>query len=170
MATETSCADAPLHEHFPYVLCNACRAHVEAFAARRASKEIVSDYSSDSDPAFGYHSDSSDEFDFRSDPDKPESENSMTEQPLSGPTTGLVITSTPVRRFIYWPDYKPADLIGGNSRSVAYLDSLSCQEGTPLAPTEEHTPTEVATTDSDIGTPDHQVFMAAGKTPEPLGT
>jgi hypothetical protein len=33
-ATKPSCADAPLHEHFPYDLCNASRAHAEALAAR----------------------------------------------------------------------------------------------------------------------------------------
>jgi hypothetical protein len=123
-ATEPSCANTPLHEHFPYGLCNASRAHAEALAAHRAGKEIVSDYSSDSNPASGYYSDSSYEFDFGSDPDEPESENSMTEQPLSGPATGLVITSTPVGRFVYWPDRKPADPIDGNSRCVAYPDSL----------------------------------------------
>jgi hypothetical protein len=64
LATEPSCADAPLHEHFPYVLCNASRAHAEALTARRAGKEIVSDYSSDSNPTSGYYSDSSYEFDF----------------------------------------------------------------------------------------------------------
>jgi hypothetical protein len=100
-ATEPSCADAPLHEHFPYGLCNASRAHAEALAARRADKEIASDYSSDSNPASVYHSDSSYEFDFGSDPDEPVSENSTTEQPLLGPATGLVITSTPVGRFVY---------------------------------------------------------------------
>jgi hypothetical protein len=100
-ATEPSCADAPLHEHFPYGLCNASRAHAEALAARRADKEIASDYSSDSNPASVYHSDSSYEFDFGSDPDETESENSTTEQPLSGLATGLVITSTPVGRFVY---------------------------------------------------------------------
>jgi hypothetical protein len=168
-ATEPSCADAPLHEHFPYGICNASRAHAEALAARRADKEIVSDYSSDSNPTSGYHSDSY-EFNFGSDPDEPESENSTTEQPLSGPATGLVITSTPADRFVYWPDRKPADLTNGNSCCVAYLDSLSFQEGTPLAPTEEHTPTEVATTDSGLGTPDRQVFMAAGEMPGPSGT
>jgi hypothetical protein len=101
LAIEPSCADAPLHEHFPYGLCNASRIHAEALAARRASKEIVSDYSSDSNLASGYHSDSSYEFDFRSDLDEPESENSSTEQPLSGPATGLVITSTPPGIFVY---------------------------------------------------------------------
>jgi hypothetical protein len=85
----------PAHEHFPYGLCNASRAHAEALAARRAGKEIISDYSSDSNPASGYYSDSSYEFDFGSDPNEPEFENSMTEQSLSGPASGLVITSTP---------------------------------------------------------------------------
>jgi hypothetical protein len=54
-ATEPSCADAPLHEHFPFGLCNASRAHAEALVARRAGKEIVSDYTSDSvDGRFWY--------------------------------------------------------------------------------------------------------------------
>jgi hypothetical protein len=82
-ATEPSCADDPLHDHFPYGLCNASKAHAEALAARRAGKEIISDYSSDSNPASDYHSDSSYEFDFGLDPDEPESENSTTERPLS---------------------------------------------------------------------------------------
>jgi hypothetical protein len=81
-ATEPSCADAPLHEHFPYGVCNASRAHAKALVARRAGKEIVSDYSSDSNPASSYHSDSSYEFNFGSDPDELESENCTTEQPL----------------------------------------------------------------------------------------
>jgi hypothetical protein len=169
-ATEPSCADIPLHEHFPYGRCNASRAHAESLAARRAGKEIISDYSLDSNLASGYYSDSSYEFDSGSDHDELESENSMTEQPLSGPTTSLFITSTPVGRFVHWPDRKPVDLTGGNSRCVAYLDPLPFQEGTPLAPTEEHTPTEVATTDSGLGTPDRQFFMAAGETAGPSGT
>jgi hypothetical protein len=90
--------------------------------------------------------------------------------PLSGPATGLVITCTPVGRFVYWPDRKPADLTDGNSCCVAYLDSLPFQEGTPLAPAKEHTPVEVATTDSGLGTLGRQVFMAAGETPGPSGT
>jgi hypothetical protein len=166
-ATQPSCADSPLHEHFPYGLCNASKAHAKALSARRAGKEIVSDYNSSSNPVSGYYSDSSYEFDFESDPDEPESENHMTEQPLSGPASGLVITSTPTGRFVYWPDRKPADLTGENSRCVAYLDSLPLQEGTLLAPAEEHTPTEVAISDSSLGTSDRQVFMAAGETPGP---
>jgi hypothetical protein len=126
--------DFPLHEHFPYGLCNASKAHAKALTTRRAGKEIVSKYDSDSNPASGYYSDSSYEFDFGSNPDEPESENSTTEQPLSGGASGLVITSTPARRFVYWPDRKLADLTDGNSRCVTYLDSLPFQEGTPLAP------------------------------------
>jgi hypothetical protein len=169
-ATEPSCADFPLHEHFPYGLCNASKAHAKALTARRTGKEIISDYTSDSNPASGFYSDSSYEFDFGSDPDEPESEKSTTEQLLSGPATCLVITSTPAGRFVYWQDCKPADLTDGNSRCVAYLDSLPFQEGTPLAPAEEHTPIEVATTDSGLSSPDRQVFMAAGETPGPSGT
>jgi hypothetical protein len=49
-----------------------------ASTARRASKEIVSDYTLDSNPVSGYYSDSSYEFDFGSDPDEPKSEISTT--------------------------------------------------------------------------------------------
>jgi hypothetical protein len=152
-AIEPSCADSPLHEHFPYGLCNASKAHAKALIARRASKEIISDYTSDSNPVSGYCSDSSYEFDFGSDPAEPESETFTSEQPLPGPATGLVITSTPAGRFVYWLDRKPGDLTDGNSRYVTYLDSLPFQEGMPLSPAEEHTPTEVATTDSSLGSP-----------------
>jgi hypothetical protein len=143
---------------------------VKALIARQAGKEIVSDYTSDSNPVSGYYSDSSYEFDFGSDPDEPEFEIATTEQPLSGPATGLVITSTPAGRFIYWPDRKPADLTDGNSRCVAYLDSLPFQEGTPLAPAEEHTPTEVATTDSSLGSLGRQVFMTTNEMSGPSRT
>jgi hypothetical protein len=169
-ASEPPCADFPLHEHFPHDLCNSSKAHAKALSAHRGGKEIVSDYTSDSNPVSGYYSDSSYEFASRSNPDEPESEISTTEQPLSRPATGLVITSTPAGRFVYWPDRKPADLTDGNSCCVAYLDSLSFQEGTPLAPAEEHTPTEVATTDSSLGSPDRQVFMTTNKTPGPSGS
>jgi hypothetical protein len=133
-AIEPSCAESPLHEHFPYGLCIASKAHAKALTTRRAGKEIVSEYnsdfnavpgySSDSNPISGYYSDSSYEFDFGADPDEPESENHTSEQPLSGPASGLVITSTTAGRFVYWPDRKPVDLTDGNSRCVAYLDSL----------------------------------------------
>jgi hypothetical protein len=132
--------------------------------SHRAGKEIVPDYdpdsdtapgyNSDSNPLSGFYSDSSYEFDFGSDTDEPESENNSTEQPMLGRAAGLVITSTPAGRFLYWPNRKPVDLTGGNSRCVAYLDSLPFQEGTPLAPAGEHTPTKVATSDSSLGSPD----------------
>jgi hypothetical protein len=92
---------------------------VEALVGRRAGKEIVSDYTSDSNAGSGYYSDSPYVFNFGSDPDEPKSENSTTEQPLSGLATGLVITSTPDGRFVYWPDRKPTDLKDANSRYVA---------------------------------------------------
>jgi hypothetical protein len=143
-ATQPSRAAFPLCERFTRGPRNISRAHAKAPTARQARKIIVPEYDSDSNTVPGYnsdsnhlsgfYSDSSYEFDFGSDPDEPESENKSTEQPLSGPASGLVITSTPTGRFVNWPDRKPADLTGGNSRCVAYLDSLPFQEGTPLAP------------------------------------
>jgi hypothetical protein len=130
---------------------------------------MTSEDDSDSNPISGYYSDSSYEVDFGANPDEPESETYTMEQPMSGPASGLVITSTPVGRFVYCPDRKPADLTDENSGCVAYLDSLPFQEGTPLAPTEEHTPTEVATSDSSLGSPDQQVFMTTNETPGPSG-
>jgi hypothetical protein len=91
-AIDSSCADSLLHEHFPYGLYIASKAHAKALAARRAGKEIISEYNLDSNPASGYDSDSnpisgyyldsSYEFDFGADPDEPESENYTMEQPL----------------------------------------------------------------------------------------
>jgi hypothetical protein len=132
--TQPSRADSPLHERFTRGPRNVSKAHAKAPTTCRVGKEIVleydsdsntvPDYNSDSNPLSGFYSDSSYEFDFGSDPDEPESENNTIEQPLSGQASGLVITSTPAGRFVYWPDLKPADLTGGNSRCIAYLDSL----------------------------------------------
>jgi hypothetical protein len=127
-------------------------------------------HASDSNPLSGFYSDSAYEFDFVSDPEDPESEDDTTEHPLSGPAFGLVIMSTPAGRFVYWPDRKPADLISGDSRYVPYIDSLPFQEGTPLARADLNTPTEVANTESSLGTPYRQVFMAADDTPGPSRT
>jgi hypothetical protein len=87
------------------------RARKEAPPSRRAGKELVPEYNSDSDTAPGnasdsnpiseFYSDSAYEFDFGSDPEDPESEDNPTERPLSGPASGLVITSTPAGRFVY---------------------------------------------------------------------
>jgi hypothetical protein len=179
-ASQPSHVVPPSHELSTRGPRNPCRARTEAPSARRASKEPVPEYNSDSDtapghasdsnPLSGFYSDSAYEFDFGSDPEDPESEDNTTEQPLSGPASMLVITSTPAGRFVCWPDRKPADLISGDSRYVAYFDSLPFQEGTPLAQAEEYTPTEVASSDSSLGNPDRQVFMAAGDRPGPLGT
>jgi hypothetical protein len=119
------------------------RARTGAPSSRRAGKEPVPEYNSDSDtapdhtsdsnPLSEFYSDSAYEFDFGSDPEDPESDDNSTEHPLSGPASGLVITSTPAGRFVYWPDRKPADLISGDSCYVAYIDSFPFQEGTPLA-------------------------------------
>jgi hypothetical protein len=156
------------------------RARTWAPSSRRAGKEPVPEYNSDSDtapgyasdsnPLSGFYSDSAYEFDFRSDPEDPESEDNSTKHPLSGPTSGLVITSTLAGRFVYWPVRKPADPISGDSRYVAYIDSLPFQEGTPLARADSNTPTEVAASETSLGTPDRQVFMVAGDTPGHLGT
>jgi hypothetical protein len=156
------------------------RARTGAPSSRRAGKEPVPEYNSDSDtapghasdsnPLFEFYSDSAYEFEFGSDPEDPEPDGNSTEHPLSGPASGLVISSTPAGRFIYWPDRKPADLISGDSRYVTYIDSLPFQEGTPLARADSNTPTEVAPSESSLGTPDRQVFMAAVDTPGPSGT
>jgi hypothetical protein len=179
-ATQPSHVDSPPRERFTRGPRNVCRAHTKAPTSRRAGKEIVPEYdsnsntapgyASDSNPLFGFYSDSTYKFDFGSDPEEPEFEDNTTEQPLSGPASDLVITSRPAGRFVYWPDRKPADLTDRNSRYVAYLDSLPFQEGTPLARAEEYTPTEVASSDPSLGNPDRQVFMAAGDTPGPSGT
>jgi hypothetical protein len=52
-AIKPSCADSPLHEHFPYGLCIASKAHAKALSARRAGKEIASEYDSDSNLVSG---------------------------------------------------------------------------------------------------------------------
>jgi hypothetical protein len=75
-ATQPSCADSPLHEHFPYGLCNVSRPtrRLPLRAGYNSDSNPVSGYNSDSNPVSGYYSDSY-EFDFGSDPDEPESEN-----------------------------------------------------------------------------------------------
>jgi hypothetical protein len=125
-ATQPSHVDSPPREHITRGPRDVSRAHTKAPTTRRAGKEPVPEYDSDSDTAPGHASDSSPLFGFYSDSayEEPESEDNSTEQPLSGPAAGLVITSTPAGRFVYWPDRKPADLMSGNSRYVSYLDSL----------------------------------------------
>jgi hypothetical protein len=176
----TLCEPATQPSHVVSPPRNLSRARTEAPSFCRAGKELVTEYNSDSDtapdhasdfnPLSGFYSDSAYKFDFGSDPEDPESEDNTTEQPLSRPASGLVITSTPAGRFAYWPDCKPSDLVSGDSRYVAYLDSLLFQEGTPLARAEEYTPTEVASSNSSLGNPDRQVFMSVGDMPGPSAT
>jgi hypothetical protein len=114
------------------------RARTGAPTPRRAGKEPVPEYNSDSDavldrisdsnPLSEFYSNPDYELDFGSDPEEPESEDDSTEFPLSGPASGLVIKSTPAGRYVYWPDRKPADLAKGDSRYVDYIDSLPFQE------------------------------------------
>jgi hypothetical protein len=109
-ATQPSHVDSPPRERFICGPRNVSRAHTKAPTTRWAGKEPVPEYDSDSDtapghasdsnPLFSFYSDSAYEFDFRSDPEEPESEDNTTEQPLSGPAVGLVITSTPAGRFV----------------------------------------------------------------------
>jgi hypothetical protein len=77
------------------------RARTEAPSSRWASKEPVPEYNSNSDTAPSHASDSNPLSGFFSDPEDPESEDNTTEQPLSGPASWLVITSTPAGRFVY---------------------------------------------------------------------
>jgi hypothetical protein len=57
-ATQPSHADSPLCERFTRGLRNASRAHAKSPTARRAGKEIVPEYDSDSNTAPGYNSNS----------------------------------------------------------------------------------------------------------------
>jgi hypothetical protein len=110
-ATHPSHVVPPPHERSTRGPRNVSRARTEALSSRRAGKEPVPEYNSDSDtapghasdsnPLSGFYSDSTYEFDFGSDPEDPESEDNTTEHPLSGPASGLVITSTPAGRFVY---------------------------------------------------------------------
>jgi hypothetical protein len=123
-ATQPSCVISPPREHSTRGPRIVSRARTEAPSSRRADKEPVPEYNSDSDtapghasdsnPLSGFYSDSAYELDFGADPEDSESEDNTTEHPLSGPASGLVITSTPAGRFVYWPDRKPADLISGD--------------------------------------------------------
>jgi hypothetical protein len=133
-ATQPSHVVPPPREHSTRGPRIVSRARTEAPSPRRAIKEPVPEYNSDSDtapghasdsnPISGFYSDSAYEFDLGSDPEDPESEDNTTEHPLSGPASGLVITSTLAERFVYWPDCKPTDLISGDSCYAAYIDSL----------------------------------------------
>jgi hypothetical protein len=116
-AAQPSHVVPPSRERSTHGPRNPCRARTGAPSSRWAGKEPVPEYNSDSDtapghssdsnPLSGFYSDSAYEFDFGSDLEDPESEDNTTKHPLSGTASGLVITSTPAGRFVYWPDRKP---------------------------------------------------------------
>jgi hypothetical protein len=91
-ATQPSHVNSPPRERFTRGPRNVSRAHTKAPTTRRAGKQPVPEYDSDSDtapghasdsnPLFGFYSDSAYEFDFGSDPEDPESKDNSTEQPL----------------------------------------------------------------------------------------
>jgi hypothetical protein len=109
-ATQPSHVVLPPREHSTRGPSIISRARTEAPSSRRAGKEPVPEYNSDSDtapghasdsnPLSGFHSYSAYEFDFGSDPEDPESQDNTTERPLSGPASGLVIMSTPAGIFV----------------------------------------------------------------------
>ncbi|RLN03691.1 putative polyprotein [Panicum miliaceum] len=72
---------------------------------------------------------------------------------------GLVITSTPEGRFMYWTGMKPSELLEGDEILVAHLDSLPFQDGRPLG---ETTPSGTVLVDysSDDPSTHRHVFMA----------
>jgi hypothetical protein len=116
---------------------NLSMARTEAPSSRRASKEPVPEYNSDSDtapghasdsnPLSGFYSDSAYEFDFGSDPVDSESEDNTTEQPLSGPASGLVIMSTPDGRLdlLATPQARRPDKRGLTLRRLPRLAPIS---------------------------------------------
>jgi hypothetical protein len=50
---------------------------------------------------------------------------------------GLIITSTPQDRFVYWNGLEPSELLDYDSRLVAFTQELPFQEGKPLSPITE---------------------------------
>ena len=120
---------------FPFGLRNAASVY----------QGLLTDKVSGSEPGSG--------LDYNSDSDE--------ETPLTGPQPGLVITSTPAGRFVYWPGKKPEDLLEPDSRLIACLDPLPFQHGAPLAPIpEEATATEVISSSSSSYSPEREVFVA----------
>jgi hypothetical protein len=61
---------------------------------------------------------------------------------------GLMITSTPEGRFVYWKGMKLYDLLEAEDRLVAHLESFPFQEGKPLATVAEES-TELVEESSD---------------------
>ena len=73
------------------------------------------------------------QLEYREEKDYDSDSDYVQEIPLSGPAQGLVVTSTPQGRFVYWPGMRPCFLTHDyESRLVAHIDNLPYQEGVPL--------------------------------------
>jgi hypothetical protein len=80
-------------------------------------------------------------------------------EPFLGGHQGLMITSTPQGRFVYWKGKKSTELLGDDARLVAHLDTLPYQEGRPLI-TVAQTGTVLVDYSSDEHSSHHHVYMA----------
>jgi hypothetical protein len=77
---------------------------------------------------------------------------------------GLIITSTPQVRFVYWKSLEPSKLLEYDSRLVAFMQELPFQESKPLYPISEEGEGSrelVEYNHTTESSPDHQVYMAS---------
>jgi hypothetical protein len=153
-ATEPSCLDFPLHEHFPYDLCNTSKAHAKALTARWPARR--------SSPAT---------------PRTPTPTPATTQTPPTSSTSARTPSPCPrtprlsnrcqdqllARLQACSPDRRELTL-----RCLPRLASLP--GGNTTSSSEGAHFNRGGTTDSGLGTLDRQVFMAVGDTPGPSGT
>jgi hypothetical protein len=76
----------------------------------------------------------------------------------------------PETGFVTLPEVVTGELADKFGEISLFNQHAPVPEGTPLARADSYTPTEVASSDSSLGNPDRQVFMAAGDTPGPSAT
>ena len=85
-------------------------------------------------------------------------------EPISiiGRHLDLTITSTSHGWFMYWKGMEPPELLGKDTRLVAYIPNLAYQEGTHVfpVPKEGMGSTEIVTDYSDESYTDRHVYMA----------
>ena len=85
-------------------------------------------------------------------------------EPISiiGHHLDLTITSTSHGWFMYWKGMEPPELLGQDTRLVAYIPNLAYQEGTHVfpVPKEGMGSTEIITDYSDESYTDRHVYMA----------
>jgi hypothetical protein len=113
--------NSPPSECFTRGPRNVSRVHTKASSTRRAGKELVPEYDSDSDtapgsasdsnPLFGFYSDSAYEFDFGSDPEDPESEDNSTEKSsTAGENDGFPAFSARLCNLLLPEKFKPLEI------------------------------------------------------------